>query len=65
MLTGTAGLRLIRLSEYIINPNLITAIALEGGSCTVHFCGGTTPPIKLHGAETSQLLAALRSVLAE
>jgi hypothetical protein len=57
-------MHLIRLNQSIINPNMITTITLESGSsCTVHFAGATTPPIKLSGSEMSQLLSALRSAL--
>jgi hypothetical protein len=58
------AMHLIRLNQFIINPNQITAIMLESGSaCTVHFARATTPPIKLNGSETTQLLSALRSAL--
>lgn len=54
-------MRFIRFGDYIINPSLITAIKMEGGSCVVHFAGGTTPPVKLTSSETPLLLGALRS----
>ncbi|MEQ1905527.1 MAG: hypothetical protein ABL888_15165 [Pirellulaceae bacterium] len=57
-------MRLIKLNQVIVNPDQITAIILEGGSaCTIHFSGSSTPPIKLSGSETSQLMSALRPLL--
>ena len=57
--------KLIRLNQCIINPQMITTITLESGSCVVHFAGSTTPALKLNGHETTQLLSAMRSLLME
>jgi hypothetical protein len=54
---------LIQLNQYIINPQTITTITMEGKCCVVCFAGDKTPTLRLNEYETRQLLSGMRSLV--